>query len=44
MLKSKPLVPVNVTVFGNRVYVDVISPVKMRPLGWARNPGWLVLF
>ena len=31
MLKSSPPVPVNVTLFGNRIIADVI---KIRSLGW----------
>ena len=33
ILKSYPLVPVKVTLFGNRIFVD--DQVKMRSAGWA---------
>ena len=36
----KPSVPVNVTLFGNRLFAD--DQVKMRSLAWAPNLIWLV--
>ena len=40
MSKSQPVIPVNMTVYGNRVFADIIKDLKMN---WALNPKTSVL-